>query len=485
MDTAGDGAGRGRHPWLLPVLLAPAFMVILDIFIINVAAPSLRADLGASESDIQLVVVAYILSFAISLVTGGRLGDLVGRRLMFRAGVAGFTIASVICALAPSPSILIAGRLLQGFAGAAMLPQMLSIIQVEYRGRERQQALSMQNVVQALASIVGQIVGGCLIAIDPGGLGWRTIFLINIPIGLATLAFSPVIPESRSPRVRQLDLRGVGLASLALALFLVPAIEGREWGWPPWVFVAIAASVPVGLLFVRAEKRLAAAGGAPLVEPRLFEQRGFRVGVASVVVLFAAYSLYLWFSIYLQDGLGLSALEAGLVYTPMACVSACVSLTVPRLAWRHADRYPEIGALCAGCALVAMAIVASQIDSFSVALILALMPLGAGLGLVMPTMMKMVLHMVPTAEAGSAAGTVTTAQQVGNAAGVAVVGTLFFSVLGSRTGADAYGTAFAISTGAQAVFTLAAAWMLSRARERTPPAALGERGDAVETVAVP
>src|SRR4051794_5309762 len=200
------------HRLMLPVLFAPIFMVILDVFIVNVAAPSLQGDLGASQSAIQWVVAAYLLTYSIALITGGRLGDVVGRRRMFRIGVAGFTAASALCAAAPSTGALIAGRLLQGFAGAAMWPQVLSIIQVELAAHERPRAFGLQGLVQGLAAIAGQIVGGGLIALDVLGLGWRSVFLINVPVGIvALLAAGRVIPESRSETARRLDFLGVGL----------------------------------------------------------------------------------------------------------------------------------------------------------------------------------------------------------------------------------------------------------------------------------
>ncbi len=474
--TSGRAIAGARSPLLLPVLFAPAFMVILDVFIVNVTAPSLRADLGASESVIQLIVVAYVLSYAIWLITGGRLGDMFGRLRMFQLGVGGFTAASVVCAAAPTPTVLIVGRILQGLGGAAMYPQMLSIIQVEYPPAERQRALAYQNVTQAMASIMGQVVGGVLIALDPFGLGWRTVFMINIPVGLLVLAIAPtVVPESRSPAARRLDLRGIVLATLGLTLFLVPAIEGRELGWPSWIFVAMAAAVPIAFIFVRAQRSLAARGEAPLVEPRLFARRGFRIGIIAVVIVFCNFSFFLWFAIFLQDGLRLSPLASGLVYVPMAAVSAAVSAAVPRLPRRYQDYFPQLGAFVASCGFVIVILVARRTEALTPGLVLATLPLGAGLGLMMPTLMRLVLHTVPTDVAGSAAGTLATAQQVGNAIGVALVGTIFFAVLGPGAGPGAYDGAFAASTGAQALFALTAAWLLSRVRERVPPAELAER----------
>src|SRR3954453_9368550 len=209
-----------RHsPWLLPVLFAPVFMVLLDVFIVNVAAPSLRADIGASDSDLQWVVGAYLLTYALSLITGGRLGDIFGRRRLFKFGIAGFPVASALCAAAPDPTTLIIARLLQGFGGAAMWPQVLSIIQVEFSPAERPKAFGFQGLVQGLAAIAGQIVGGGLIALDVLGLEWRSVFLINIPVGVVALLMADrLIPESRSENARRLDLLGVALATLTLSL---------------------------------------------------------------------------------------------------------------------------------------------------------------------------------------------------------------------------------------------------------------------------
>src|SRR5262249_19936185 len=211
-----------RSPWFFPVLFAPVFMVIVDIFIVNVTAPSLRADIRASNSDLQWVVAAYLLTYALSLITGGRLGDVFGRRRMFKIGVAGFTIASVLCAAAPDATTLIAARLLQGFGGAAMWPQVLSIIQVEFSPAERPRALGVQGLVQVIGALAAQLSGGGLIALDLLGLGWRWVFLVNVPVGaVALIATNRVLRESRSETVRRLDLVGVGLATVALSLVMI------------------------------------------------------------------------------------------------------------------------------------------------------------------------------------------------------------------------------------------------------------------------
>jgi EmrB/QacA subfamily drug resistance transporter len=454
---------------MLLVLLAPAFMVIVDVFIVNVTAPLLRTDLGASDSAIQLVMVAYVLTFAISLITGGRLGDIFGRKRMFRLGIAGFTVASIVCSVAGSTDVLIFGRVLQGLTAATMLPQMLSIIQVEYPPEERHRALAFQNLAQASASISAQVIGGCLLAVNPFGLGWRVVFLVNVPVGVIIFLLSRrTIPESRSPTATRIDLPGVGLVSLALGLLLIPAIEGRELGWPPWIFAMMAAAVPVGFAFVLYQRRLAAEGGVPLVPPRLFAHRGFRTSIIATVVIFAYFSYFLWYAIFLQEGLGLSALDSGLVYVPMALVSAAATVVVLRLPGRLQDRLPPIGAAITVVGFLIVSVVAAHTDSISVEMVVATFPLGGGLGLMVPALNRYVLKSVPAADAGSAAGMLTTAQQIGNAIGVAIIGTVFYGVLGRGAGAGAFGSAFSTATATQAGFLLVGTCLLLLAPERAP-----------------
>lgn len=456
---------RTRSPLLFPVLFAPFFMVILDIFIVNVTAPSLQAELGASESDVQWVVAAYLLTYAISLITGGRLGDVYGRRRLFRIGVAGFTIASALCAAAPTPTALIVARLVQGFAGAAMWPQVLSIIQVEMEPHERPRAFGIQGLVAGIGSTTGQIVGGGLIALDLLGLGWRSVFLINIPVGLlALLGSGRVISESRSETARTLDLAGVALGSLALVLAMVPLVEGRELGWPVWAFAALAAALPAAVLFVALERRIAARGGSPLVELRLLEAPSFRIGVLSALILYGVISFFLLLSFYLQGGLGLSAIDSGLAFTPLAAAFAASSIGAPRLGERRREQLPQAGATLAAIGLLGtIAVIKGGGGSVSVELLAALVVVGAGMGMAIPGLINLSLRAVPPSDAGAASGMLTTSQQIGNALGVALVGTIFFAALGSRSGAAAYGDALSAAMAVQVVLALAAAALVTRA----------------------
>ncbi len=464
METAS------RNPLLLPVLFTGIFMAILDVFIVNVAAPSMQADLGATASEVQWVVAAYVLAYAVALVTGGRLGDVVGRRRMFRGGLAAFTAASALCAAAPTPETLVGARVLQGLATAAMWPQVLSVIQVEFTPRRRPRAFAAQGVVQGMAAVTGQILGGALISLNAFDLGWRWVFLVNVPIGIAAwIASGRVVPESRSESARRLDLAGVALGSLTLILLLVPVVEGRQLGWPAWTFAALAAFPIAAGAFLRVERRIDARGGAPLVELPLLRARDFSFGIAAGTLIFFVVSFFLLLGIYLQDGIGLSAIDSGLVFTPMAIAFATASILGPRLGTRLGDYLPAVGAATAALGLItAIIAVTSDGNTFHPGpLMLALLPVGTGMGLTIPPLINLVLRTVPTEDAGAASGMLTTANQVGNALGVGIIGAIFFGRLHGTSAAD-YGEALTVAMALQAVLALAAAALVVMVRAPRP-----------------
>jgi predicted MFS family arabinose efflux permease len=285
------------------------------------------------------------------------------------------------------------------------------------------------------------------------------VFLVNIPVGLLAFVVSrSVLPESRSETARRLDLTGMGLATMVLTLVLVPTIEGREWGWPIWGFVALAAAIPALALFLGTERRIARRGGAPLADLSLFETRTFRMGLLAAIVLYQVISFFLLLAVYLQDGLGLSAMDSGLVFTPIAVGFVGGSLIGPRLADGVRRLMPQIGAMTAAAGLLlTVLVIQAGVHSVSALLILAMVPVGAGMGLAVPTLIALVLSSVPQSEAGTGSGMLVTAQQVGNAIGVAVIGSLFFGVLGSRNSAEAYGDALSLSMAVQAACAVGAA----------------------------
>jgi MFS family permease len=263
----------------LPVVLVGTFVAVLDFFIVNVALPSMQGDLHASNGAIEWVVAGYGLTSAAGLITAGRLGDRYGRRRMFSLGLALFTLASAACGVAPGAGALVAARLVQGLAASLMTPQVLSIIGVVYQGEERVKALSAFGMTMGLAAVGGQLIGGALVQADPAGLGWRTCFLINLPIGVAALALAPrLVPESRAERASGLDSVGTLLVTLGLLSVLFPLVEGRQHGWPEWTWVSLAVAPVLLGAFALHQRALRRRGGAPLLDLGLFRERSCGAG---------------------------------------------------------------------------------------------------------------------------------------------------------------------------------------------------------------
>jgi EmrB/QacA subfamily drug resistance transporter len=431
VPTENLDPGRWRA---LGVVLAAAFLVALDFFVVNVSIPSIRAGLHASFAEVQLVIAGYGLTYAVLLISGGRLGDIYGRKRMFMWGVAGFTLTSLLCGLAPTPRFLIAARALQGVAGALLFPQVLSVIQVSFPIHERAKAFGLFGTIIGTSSFSGNVLGGLLVSANVFGLSWRPIFLINLPIGLITvLAAIKEVRESRSPKARRLDLGGVAIMTAALSLLLYPLIEGREAGWPLWTYFSIAAAILLLALFVRYERRVMQRGGSPLVELSLFHDRAFVIGLFSGVCFFSgAAAFFLISTIFLQNGLGYTARGAGLTFASFAAAFFGSSLASVRVQPRLGSRIINLGAALMIAGLVALLWVTRSRGSALTGLELApsLLIYGTGQGFVMPTLISTILINIKGHDAGSAAGVLTTVQQVSFAMGVAVIGTVFFSALG-------------------------------------------------------
>jgi EmrB/QacA subfamily drug resistance transporter len=446
-----------RARWAaLPVVLAGTFMVVLDFFIVNVAMPAMEADLHAGTGAIEWVVAGYGLTFATLLITAGRIGDRIGRRRAFAVGLTLFTVASAACGLAWSPAALVAARLVQGAAAALLSPQVLAIIGVAYTGPDRVRALSVYGIALGLAAAGGQLVGGVLVQADVAALGWRSCFLINVPIGAVALALAPrLVPESRADGAARLDLAGTALVIAGLTAVVLPLVEGRQHGWPTWTWLSLAAAPALLGAFAVHQRRLERRGGAPLLPPALFADRAFSAGLLTQLVFWCGQaSFFLVFALYLQLGRGLDALQAGLVFTILAAAYLAASLDAPALAARLGRRLPAIGALmlAAGHALLA-ASVADVGTSGPIGLLApALLLIGAGMGLVITPLTATVLAGLEPHRAGAASGALATMQQVGNALGVAVTGVLFFGALDGG-----FAHAFEISLAELAVLCVAVA----------------------------
>src|SRR5580698_5916942 len=269
----------------LAVTLMGTFMVVLDFFIVNVALPSMQTRLHASAGSVEWVVAGYSLTSAVFLITGSRLGDRYGRRMLFAAGLALFTLASAGCGIAPSATALVVARLAQGVGAAALMPNVLALICALYEGPDMLRALSAYGMVMGLAAVGGQLLGGALLAADPAGLEWRTVFLINIPVGLGALALvRSLVPESRSETDGRIDVAGTGLVTVAVTAIVLPLVEGQAHGWPLWTWLSLAVAPLLLAAFAVQQRRLASRGGAPMLAPALFKSRAFTAGLAGQLV---------------------------------------------------------------------------------------------------------------------------------------------------------------------------------------------------------
>jgi EmrB/QacA subfamily drug resistance transporter len=414
----------------LPVLMAGTFMIVLDFFIVNVALPAVQTDLQASTSAIEWVVAGYGLTFATFLITAGRIGDQLGRRRTFCIGLGLFILTSAACGLAPNAFVLVLARLVQGLAGALLSPNVLAIIGVVYRGPARVRAITVYGMVMGVAAAVAQLIGGVLVQADFAGLGWRTVFLINLPIGIVALIVAPrVIPESRAAGARGLDVVGTVLVTAGLSALLLPLVEGRPQGWPTWTWLSLAAAPVLLVLFGAYELRLSRRGGAPLLEPELFRARTFSVGLLTQFTFWCCQaSFFLVLALYLQQGRGLDPLGAGLVFTILAAAYLVTSLRAAKLAVRYGRGLILIGALtlAAGHTLLLAGVAVVGTSGPIDFLLPGLALVGAGMGVCITPLISTVLTNVRPEHAGAASGALSTVQQLGNALGVAVTGMIFF-----------------------------------------------------------
>jgi len=462
----------------LAVLLTGAFLAPLDFFIVNVAMPSITTGLGARAADVQLVISGYAVVFAVFLITGGRLGDIFGRKTVFLAGLAGFALASGFCGLAWSPLALILARLLQGLAAAAMMPQALASIHALFPPRERGRALSIYGIAVGLSSIVGQLLGGALVVADIGGLGWRLIFLINLPIAIVTfLVAIPLLRETHAQYRPRLDLGGVVLSSVALTVFVLPLVEGRERGWP-WWSIAMLLSTPLFVeAFRRYEIRLARAGGDPLIAIEAFASPGLLRGLGATMTLYAMAAFFLTFSIYLQTALAFTAFQAGLSILPFSAGFLAGSTLSPVFGRRAGAAAPSLGFAMSSAGLLATAILAATFPTGALPpwplLAPALGLIGLGMGIAMPTMVRVIVERVEPHRAGLVGGVFNSTLQVSAAVAVAVLGGVFFTALGTRTDPASVTHAFAITLAAVAACHAGGALLsagLGQRRQACPPA---------------
>jgi EmrB/QacA subfamily drug resistance transporter len=414
-------------------MLVAAFMELMDVTMANIAIPSIQQDIGASEGQAQWVVAGYGLAFAVALMTGGRLGDIWGRKRVFLTGLVAFLIMSLLCGIAPNPTFLVTARVLQGIAGAVMLPQVLASISAWFPAEKRQAAFGLFGAVSGIGGLTAPLIGGALINANVFDLDWRPIFLINIPIGLVTLVAAWLLVEdSKPPKALRLDPLGVLVGALGVFLIVFPVIQGRDAGWPAWTWFLLGLSVPVFALFVRIERWKTRRDGSPVVDLTLFRMRSFTGGLLVTVMFFTGVTAIAFvLMIFLQAGLGYSAFGAGLLLVPLALGLVLGAGMSIGLSQKIGRTVLQIGCVVsAGGAVWLASVIAGQGDSLSSwATVAPLAVLGFGIGLVVAPLNDIVLANIPLASTGSASGLQSTMIQIGNAVGVAVLGVLFFGFL--------------------------------------------------------
>ncbi|MDP4093614.1 MAG: MFS transporter [Bacillota bacterium] len=425
------------RPWLaLFILILAAAMDMMDVCIVNVAIPVIQKDIGVKYSMLQWVIAGYALSFAILLITGGRLGDIFGRKKLFLIGIAGFTITSVMCGLAQTGITLVVWRFLQGALAAMMVPQVLSIIQVIFPPEKRGSAAAVYGSMAGLATVLGPVIGALLTQNNILGLSWRPIFFINVPVGItAFIAGSLILKESKAPNAHKLDIPGVIIITIALLMLIYPIIQGNDSGWPLWGYILMVASVPVFISFVLYELRVSRKG-SPLIVLSLFKNRAFTIGLIVNFLTYAGVtSFFMLLNIYTQTGLGYSVLNAGLITLPWSVGMGITSAIASQYVYKYGRKMLFLGTLLL---LVGIAALIFTINHFGIdikvwQLSIGLVVGGLGMGFVVPILLTMIVAGVQKNDAGSASGIINTVAQIGNAVGIAIIGIVLLSSLSSTS----------------------------------------------------
>ncbi|MEU9199941.1 MFS transporter [Streptomyces sp. NPDC048332] len=448
VPPASPDASDRRRWFALAIVMTAAFMDLVDVTIVNIAIPSITEDTGASFSSIQWITAGYALAFAAGLITGGRLGDIYGRKRLFLIGIGGFTVASALCGFAANPEMLVASRILQGGTAALMVPQVLSIVHATFPAHERGKVFGLFGAIVGLGAVSGPLLGALLTEWNIAGLEWRPIFLINLPVGIAGLILGrKFIMESKAPKALRLDLVGVVLVTLGMLMLIYPLTRGEELGWPLWGYLSMAGSVVVFTALVLFERGKALRDGSPLVELSLFRVKSFAAGIAVQLTFGIGLGIFfLVWTLYMQEGLGWSALRAGTTGIPFSvAVSAAAGISVQKLVPRFGRKVLQAGALLmiAGLLLYIWESGRYGMEITSWQMALPLVVMGVGMGLIVAPLADAVLSEVPREHAGSASGLFNTVQQMGNALGLALVSVVFFGTMGDRLTPPEIGPAFA------------------------------------------
>jgi EmrB/QacA subfamily drug resistance transporter len=425
-----------RRWFVLAIVVAAQFMFTVDAIIVNVALPTIADDLHASAAQIEAVIAIYLIGFATLVITGGRLGDIYGTRATFLAGVAGFTLTSLWCALARSGSELIVARLAQGAATALMVPQVLATIHVLFADYARGRAFAIYGIVLGLGGALGFTLGGVLVTMDPVGVGWRGVFFVNVPIGAVIIVAAWwMMPQAPRRAGTKLDIPGALVLFVGLLCLIGPLLFGRDVGWAPWIWLAMAAGVAVIAGFVWLERKVEASGGMPLIDLHLLADHAFMRGLCAVFAFFFAnLSFYLVMTLFMQNALHMAPLQAGLVFVPPALTFVVAARFSAARTRHHGVRTLIEGCMVqlVGLAGLAIIVIATTAPA-TILLVLPLIVFGFGQGMVFAPLSGVVLSTVPAASAGSGSGIYGTINQIGNAAGVAAIGAVYFTAQSAAT----------------------------------------------------
>jgi MFS family permease len=419
----------GLATLLLSYTLAP-----IDLFIVNVALPTIQSDLHASTAALEWVLAGYGVAFAMLLVIGGRLGDAFGRRRVLTWGLAAFTVTSLICGIAPNEAVLVGARIAQGAAAALLVPQVFSIVQATSEGEDRARTIGYIGGIAGLSMVVGQVLGGVLVAADLFGAGWRPIFLVNVPIGIVViLLVNRTLPESRARNPIGVDRWGTLLLAGSLLALLIPLLEGRALGWPVWCWALLVAVPVLTAGYLAVARRLEGTGGVPILPPALLRVPSMRLGLLASVPVFGGFGAFMFvFALVFQTGLHFSPMTAGLALTPAAVGFLVMSLQTTRLVARYGRRLLLVGAVVQGAGLLTL--VLTLLSTWPDVTVLDLAPgalvYGVGQGAIGPVLFRVILSDVPAESAGVGSGVLTTTQQTSLALGVATLGSLFVALSG-------------------------------------------------------